>query len=50
MRELYRDEMIKIHSTCKHLIEETTNAIHDDKKDGDLDSKKDDHAMDAVRY
>jgi len=50
MRELFATDNIKIHSTCKDLIQELKGAIHDGKKDGDMDTKKADHGCDSVRY
>ena len=41
---------IKVFSTCENLIRTLPSMIHDDRRPEDLDTKQEDHAMDALRY
>ena len=41
---------IKVFSTCENLIRTLPSMIHDDRRPEDLDTKQEDHALDALRY
>lgn len=41
---------LRIFATCTNLIDEMTNALYDKTHVEDLNTKKPDHAMDALRY
>jgi hypothetical protein len=41
---------LKVFSTCPRLVDEIVNARHDKNRPEDLDTKGDDHLLDALRY
>jgi hypothetical protein len=41
---------LKIFKTCYHLIRTTPSMIYSDRNPEDLDTKQEDHAVDALRY
>lgn len=42
--------MLQIFSSCQALLKEMASAIYDKNRPEDLDTTKDDHALDALRY
>lgn len=41
---------LTIDPRCSNLIRELSEAVHDERKQEDLDTKQSDHALDALRY
>lgn len=50
MKDLFLKNRLRFHKNCVNLLRTIVILIYDDKKDWDLDTKGEDHALDSIRY